>query len=276
MQKLTLFLLIFIFFIGCKSSKLPTEKFSQFEFPSPKYIFENDTLKINLQNPVNCPLRIWMKSQDEKLQVQFNKLNPIELKEKSDTLLVFPNTKTSNKIISFPYRLGSVSKKIRNIKIELPFPKNKKYRVIQGNNTNGTHNTDWSRYAVDFNLKINDTICSATNGFVVGVIDKYKLGGEGEKWKSFGNFITIYEPTSGIFTQYVHLVQNGSLVKIGEQVQRGQSIALSGKTGQTDIEHLHFNYLIPVNSNDGLKSIPFEFVEGYKSKDLKKNDLVKK
>jgi len=39
---------------------------------------------------------------------------------------------------------------------------------------------------------------------------------------------------------------------------------------------LHFNCLVPVNSNDGLKSIPFEFIEGYKSKNLKKNDIVRK
>ena len=66
-------------------------------------------------------------------------------------------------------------------------------------------------------------------------------------------------------------------MKIGDSIKRGQPIALSGKTGQTDIEHLHFNCLIPVNDNvDGMKSIPIEFIEGYKSVDLKKNDIVKK
>lgn len=276
MQKLTLILLIYIFFIGCKSNKLPTEKLTQFEFPSPRYQFDNNTLKINLENPINCPLRIWLKSQDDKLQVQFNKLNPIELKEKSDTLLVLTNIKTSNKSISFPYRLGSVSKKIKKTEIELPFSKNKEYYIIQGNNTSGTHSSNYSKYAVDLNLKTNDTICSATNGFVVGVIDKYQFGGEGDEWRPFGNYITIYEPNSGIFTQYAHLVKNGSLVKVGDKIDSGQPIALSGKTGQTGIEHLHFNCLIPTNSEDGLISIPFKFVGGYKSTELKKGDVIGK
>ena len=122
----------------------------------------------------------------------------------------------------------------------------------------------------------NKLIASYDISDSVGVIDKYKFGGEGDKWRPFGNFITIYEPDSGIFTQYVHLIKNGSLVKVGEKIDSGQPIALSGKTGQTDIEHLHFNCLIPINNNDGLKSIPFEFVEGYKSESLKKSDIVKK
>lgn len=101
-----------------------------------------------------------------------------------------------------------------------------------------------------------------------------ELGGIGKEWKTFGNFITIYKPNSGLFIQYVHLAENGSLVEIGDEIQSGQSIALSGDTGQRDIEHLHFNCLIPVNTNDGLKSIPIEFIEGYKSEELKKDDLV--
>ncbi|MGJ8734917.1 MAG: M23 family metallopeptidase, partial [Cellulophaga sp.] len=189
---------------------------------------------------------------------------------------VFSQVNKIKNDIRFSSRLGSLSKKIEQIELELPFPINMEYKVIQGNNTNHTHSSDWSRYAVDFDLKKNDTICSATNGFVVGVVDKYELGGEGDKWKPYGNYITIYEPISGLFTQYVHLVKNGSFVKVGDEVISGQVIGLSGETGQTDIEHLHFNCLIPANSNDGLKSIPFKFKEGYISEKLNKNDIVKK
>jgi murein DD-endopeptidase MepM/ murein hydrolase activator NlpD len=161
------------------------------------------------------------------------------------------------------------------VKLELPFPKNKEYQVLQGNGTNFTHNTDWSRYALDFNLKTNDTICSATDGYVVGIVDKYRFSGPGLEWKPYANFITIYDPNSGVFCQYSHLVQNGSLVKIGDEIKRGQPIALSGNTGQSTVEHLHFSCLIPVNNEDGLKSIPIEFVGGIKGVDLKKGDVLK-
>ncbi len=267
--------LIFILIIGCTSSTLPAERFAQYDYYK-SFTFQDNELEIQLKNPLNCPLRVWLFNSNKDLQENFNKVNPIVLKSKSDTLLIFSNIDNFENDINFSSRLGSTSEKTKIIKLELPFPSNKEYRIIQGNNTNLTHNTNWSRYALDFNLKVNDTICSATSGFVVGVVDKYKLGGKGDKWKPFGNYITVYEPNSGIFTQYVHLTYNGSIVKVGDQIERGQPIGLSGKTGQTDIEHLHFNCLIPANNNDGLKSIPFEFVEGFKSEDLKKNNVVKK
>jgi murein DD-endopeptidase MepM/ murein hydrolase activator NlpD len=71
-------------------------------------------------------------------------------------------------------------------------------------------------------------------------------------------------------------VYNGSLVKIGDKVHRGQKIALSGNTGQSTVEHLHFSSLVPVNSEGGLKSVPIEFVGGIKAIHLKKGDVLKK
>lgn len=273
MKKPFIILIFLILIIGCTFSKIPTEKLSQFEFPLPKLNVVNNNLEIYLKNPVRCPLRIWIETQDDKLQSKLSVINPIEIKEFSDTLITVPNVQFI-KYYSYRCRLGSVFKSIKNKKIALPFPNGKKYKVIQGNNSNYTHNTDWSRYAVDFALKINDTICAATSGFIVGVIDEYKYGGKGNEWKPYGNFITIYEPNSGVFTQYVHLTENGSFVKVGDKVKLGEPIGLSGMSGQTDIEHLHFNCLIPTNSDDGLKSIPFEFIGNYKSTTLKKGLLI--
>lgn len=266
---------LFYYLVSCQSKKIPTEPYSQYEYGS-SYFYEKNELKIELSNPLNSPLRIWVQSPEKNLQSRFDKTNPIELGPLTDTLLTIPNIEETGSEIIFASRLGSMSKEIKKTKLELPFLEGKKYKVIQGNNSDYTHNTDWSRFAVDFNLKVNDTICSATDGFVVGVVDQYKFGGKEEKWNPFGNFVTIYEPTSGIFTQYVHLVQNGSLVQVGQQIKAGEPIALSGKTGQTDIEHLHFNCLVPSNDNKGLKSIPYEFIEGYKSEELKRNDMVVK
>jgi murein DD-endopeptidase MepM/ murein hydrolase activator NlpD len=261
--------------IGCKTTSLPTVKYSQYLYEK-AYTFRNDTLKIELKNPLHSPLRIWFFSQDEELQKKFNAVTPITLNPQSNSVLTFVHNKEIDGQIRYASLLGDISKKIDSIELDLPFPKNKKYTIIQENNTNFTHNTDWSRYALDFNLKTNDTICSATDGYVVGIVDQYKFFGTGAAWQPFANFITIYEPDSGIFTQYVHLVQNGSLVKIGDEIKRGQAIALSGNTGKSTREHLHFNCLIPVNSEDGLKSVPITFVGGIKGINLKKGDVLKK
>lgn len=267
---LTIFLLL-----SCKSTiVLPTIKYNQYEYGT-SYHYERDTLFVKLNNPLNCPLRVWFFSSDEELQTKFSRIIPITLNSMSDTVLTFTNIHKKDEQLRFSSRLGNVSKKVENFEFDLPFPTNKKYKILQGNNTNFTHNTDWSRFALDFDLKTNDTICSATSGFVVGVIDKYKYGGKGKEWKPYANFLTIYEPISGIFTQYVHLVQNGSLVKVRDKVKRGQKIALSGNTGQSTEEHLHFSALIPVNNDDGLKSMPIEFVGGIKGINIKKGDVLK-
>lgn len=261
---------------GCKTvAVLPNVKYNQYEIGK-SVSYNKDTLNIKLENPLHCPLRVWFFSSDEQTQKEFDKIIPITLKSLSDTIVSFVNIQKKDVKIRFSSRLGDISKKVENIKLDLPFSKNRKYTIIQENNTNFTHNSDWSRFALDFDLKTNDTICSATDGFVVGVVDKYKYSGKGSEWKPYANYLTIYEPTSGIFTQYVHLVENGSFVKIGDKVYRGQKIALSGNTGQSTEEHLHFSSLAPVNNDDGLKSIPIEFVGGIKAINLKKGDVLKK
>jgi murein DD-endopeptidase MepM/ murein hydrolase activator NlpD len=238
---------------------------------------KRNALMIELVNPVHCPLRIIFESNDEWLDNDFKRLGTIELRAKSDTLITINSTSKLDSDTNFDYRwnFGSLSKEIKPIKLALPFPKERTYRVVQGNNTNFTHNTAYSRFAVDIDLKINDTICAATKGVVVGVVDEYTYGGTSPEWKKYANFITIYEPNSGIFTQYVHLVKDGSLVSIGDSINQGQPIGLSGMTGLTFSEHLHFNCLVPATNPEGLKSIPFEFLNGYASKDLKKGDLLK-
>ncbi|NEM97370.1 M23 family metallopeptidase [Pontibacter burrus] len=274
MQKLfLLLLLVTVSFSGCQTRKLPAVVHTQYSYYK-SYKTENNQLQINLQNPLHCPLRVWVKSPDKEMQTVFDAINPVVIKAQQDTVLYFPVAGNTNYSISFASRLGDTSKEIKPIALALPFPKNKAYRVIQANNTNYTHNSDWARYAVDFDMAVNDTICAATRGFVVGVIDDYKLGGTGAEWKPYANYITIYEPNSGLFTQYVHLVYKGSLVKIGDIIESGQPIALSGNTGQTNAPHLHFNCLVPANTNDGLKSVPFEFLGGYKSQELKNGDYL--
>lgn len=270
----TLLILLLAILNGCTSIKVPTKKYDQFSYDT-SHKLKNNKLKIDLKNPLHSPLRVWIQSPKKKLQNKFNRINPVVLQPQSDTLITFQNIKKDKYKISYASRLGDTAKVIQPIKLALPFLSNSEYKITQGNDTDFTHNTDWSRYALDFNLKTNDTICAATDGFVIGVIEKYKHGGIEDQWKPYGNFVTIYNPTSGLFTQYAHLVHKGSLVKVGDTIERGQPIALSGNTGQSTGPHLHFNCLTPNHSEEGLISIPFEFIGGFKSIELKKNDTLK-
>ena len=122
--------------------------------------------------------------------------------------------------------------------------------------------------------KVGDTICAVYDGVVVGSIDKYEYGGSHKRWRKYANYITLYHPELGIYTQYVHLVKNGGLVNLGDTVVMNQPIALSGLTGWTDVEHLHFNVLVP--DEEGMHSYPVDFIEGYKGKELKRGNVIRK
>ncbi len=106
-------------------------------------------------------------------------------------------------------------------------------------------------------MKVGDTVTSADDGYVIGVIKDYKKGGSTPDWRDYANYITIFHPGSGLYTQYVHLMHEGSFVKVGDSVRKGQAIGLSGMTGYTTGPHLHFNVLRPGRKN--FISTPVEF-----------------
>jgi hypothetical protein len=221
-------------------------------------------------------MRIWVQSDDEKIKKHFDRVNPFTLGPLEDTLIKVKLKNLELKEVHFASRFGDTSEIVVNRKVDLPFQEGKSYSLIQGNNSTPTHNSDWSRYAFDFSLAEGDTICAATNGFVVGVVEAYKYGGGQEKWRDFANLITIYDPETALFTQYVHLDYNGSLVEVGDSVSVGQKIGIAGMTGYTNIEHLHFNCLKPIHSQDGLISVPVDMIGPYKASELKRNQKLKK
>ena len=143
----------------------------------------------------------------------------------------------------------------------LPFAKGKKYKIIQGFNGKFSHNTERSRYAIDFNLQVGDTVYAAREGTVVKIRDKFKEYG-GRKYISKANKITVVHK-DGTFAAYVHLKYKGVFVQPGDSIKRGQPIGICGLTGFTTTPHLHFVVREARN-----KAIPIYF-EGYKNKILK-------
>ncbi len=200
----------------------------------------------------------------------------ITLREKQDTLIKinYPTYITGNKL-KYKVEYGDLSRKIESNKFAYPFPKGKEYKIIQGNNGRFTHNTIYSKNAIDFSLAIGDTITSSDDGYIVGLIKDYKKYGTSKEWlkNDKSNYITIYHPHSGLYSQYVHLIYNGSLVKLGDYVKKGQPIGISGMTGFTTIPHLHFNIKKPTDI--GLVSTEVEFESGIKGKSFKSGNLVK-
>lgn len=119
---------------------------------------------------------------------------------------------------------------------QLPYAEGKKYCLIQGYFSRFSHK---ERAALDFKMKRGTKIFAARGGIVVRAKEDGDRGGLNKKYRPYGNNIVI-QHTDGSRAGYWHLQKNGALVNVGDTVQTGQLIALSGKTGYAALPHLHF------------------------------------
>lgn len=282
MKKNSLKKLLPIVFIGisfiilrkCSFHVLPKEKFQLFKFGVEESYSENE-YQLEIKNPLKCPITVLLSCKDDNVDEILNNLSPVRLESSVDTLITIKNQGDLKDKIDIIFRIGNPDLSINSTNIEsLPYPKGKSYNLLQGNNSNPTHNGNLSRYAFDFTMKTGDTVTSVQNGYVIGVIDGYDGWGYGNKWKSYANQILIYDPVTHLFTMYGHVKQYGSMVKVGEYVTIGRPIALSGQTGQTQEEHLHFNVLQADNIKGGLKSYRLDSIGNYKVKELLRHQLL--
>jgi murein DD-endopeptidase MepM/ murein hydrolase activator NlpD len=118
----------------------------------------------------------------------------------------------------------------------LPYQPNSIHRLVQGYFSYYSHK---HRAALDFKMKRGTTVCAARGGVVLRIKQDGNKGGWNKKYRPYGNVIVIQHADNSR-AGYWHLQYNSAMVKVGDTVQQGQPIALSGKTGYTLFPHLHF------------------------------------
>ena len=202
-----------------------------------------DEIVLFANNEEYCPVIL-------KLELTLQNLFP------NDSLLQFivPSRAQKHELISFKpvdynskanlnydalWYLGNseLDNKEKRTKYILPYKIGKEYEVLQVENGNFSHS---GTNAIDIAMPEGAVISAARGGLVVAVEESNSESCLEERCKEFGNFITIYHEEAGLFTHYVHLMQNGALVEIGDSIIAGQEIALSGNTGYSAEPHLHF------------------------------------
>ena len=254
----------------CSFHQLPKQRITSAKLDI-RHQYSDNQYQLTIKNLLACPSRIYLSSPDNDIDDIIGHSSPFVLVGKADTTIAVSNRGDLRDKIKIEFKWGNPELPIRTSKIErLPFPKSKNYELLQGNNSNPTHNHNVSRYAFDFTMKIGDTITSSQNGYVVTLIDDYIGWGHSSKWKAFSNQIMIYDNLSNLFTMYGHLKQHGSLVEFGQFVEIGQPIALSGKTGLAPEEHLHFNVFRADDGKSGLTSFRLDSIGNYRVKELKR------
>ena len=241
------YLVLFIFFVSCSKAQ---EK--------PNYIsfkLENDSVYVFAKNPTLGNTFLKIIDQETKIEKFIDFKKPGTLK-----VLEFEQSKIDTAQIIEKYQFSlyygnSFFKKYDTLyNYGLPFLKGKRYKVLQGQNSNFTHKGSFSKYAIDFKMKTGQKVCAIRDGLVVKVKEHFSKGGSNKKYRDFANLIIIAHK-DGTFAQYVHLKKDGAIVKIGDTVKKGQVIGYSGNTGMSTEPHLHFAVYKP--TNNGFISIPY-------------------
>ena len=120
----------------------------------------------------------------------------------------------------------------------LPYANGKSYKVIQGFESRFSH-SGVEQFAVDFRMTEGTPVHAAREGVVAQLVESNDKGCWEDGCGKYANFIVVMHD-DGTTGEYYHLQQNGALVDVGERVEAGQKIGLSGNTGHTALPHLHF------------------------------------
>lgn len=198
--------------------------------------------KIFADNNESCPISIKLDFSVSNLTIEGGNnniyvVNALEKKQLLTTLKISKKGKAYK--FSYKYRTNygnhNKSEYDENYVYDLPFKTSKTFKIYQGYKGTFSHQDE---NALDFTMPVGTDIMAIREGVVIKVVEKNNKNCGKEECKKFNNLIIIYHP-DGTFAGYVHIRQNGSKVKVGDKVVRGQLIGYSGNVGWTTGPHLH-------------------------------------
>ncbi|MFN7183170.1 MAG: M23 family metallopeptidase [Thermomonas haemolytica] len=149
---------------------------------------------------------------------------------------------------------GSSNARPRDVAYLLPLA-DPQARIDQGFEGGFSHQDPENRYAIDFATAEGTPVLAARGGVVMQMQGGFRGHGlDPHRDARRANFIRILHD-DGSMGLYAHLASGGALVRVGQRVEAGQRIGLSGNTGYSTAPHLHF--AVQVNRGMQLLSIPF-------------------
>ncbi|NNE28191.1 MAG: M23 family metallopeptidase, partial [Saprospiraceae bacterium] len=128
----------------------------------------------------------------------------------------------------FEYAMGDINAEHDDSYVyTLPYKKGTSHLVHQGYHGRYSHK---NAYAIDFSMPVGTEVYAARGGVVANIKEDSNTGCKNPSCQGKANYLVIGHD-DGSFSNYVHLKYNGILVEVGERVEQGQLVALSGNTG---------------------------------------------
>jgi len=167
------------------------------------------------------------------------------------------NSDPFNFHFNYIYKIGLPSAlRSQDYLYSLPYAAPSQYKCSQSQGGKFSHKKgSHEEFAVDFGMPEGTPILAARPGKVIAFRDDSTVGGPSRDNLDWENFVAV-KHNDGTYALYVHLKQNGVLVKLGQTVNVGTPIGLSGSTGWSTKPHLHFE-VFRVKSAKQTTSIPF-------------------
>jgi hypothetical protein len=140
----------------------------------------------------------------------------------------------------------------------LPYRTGTTFSVLQGFHGTFSHRGS-NEYAIDFDCPVATPVLAARPGVVVAANAAAQGSGTTPEFLEYRrtNFV-IVQHDDGTLGEYMHLAPSGVRVQIGQRVDRGDELALSGNTGFSSTPHLHFQVMTAASDGISAQSFPFQ------------------
>ena len=214
-------------------------------------VVSKDSVFLYVNNKLPCPItfryfyKAYKDSNGFKRKHIIDPPDSIERRLFAEVRLEHIDSTNINKHLHYIVSLGDADHPSydTNFIYQYPFLPNKTYRVTQSYGGKFSHKGVFSKYSVDFKMPVGDTVCAARGGVVVKVVSKYIEGKADKEFIGKANMIVVYH-SDGTLGQYVHLKHQGAFVSVGDTIEQGEPIGLSGRTGYASGPHLHFSVIL--------------------------------
>lgn len=117
----------------------------------------------------------------------------------------------------------------------LPFAEGEAFETGLTNCSSSYHGAgNPDQYAFDFDMPIGTPFIAARGGTVFKVVENAPSGGGG-----VGNYVII-DHQDGTYGLYYHSPEDGINVAVGDEVEQGDVLGITGRSGLAGYPHLHF------------------------------------